>query len=93
MGELNNKKWEQKRALLSSGLPLEHVVTSKLGERHFQIESEYAYTRLSEENIHKEFSVDLLAVRLIAQQVDSSTTVWSRLNLLIESLTLQKIYV
>ena len=56
---MSSKKW--KDALLSSSLPLEHLVAKKLAQSSFHIEGEYSYTRQSEQDVKKEFSVDLLA--------------------------------
>lgn len=75
-----SKKW--KRALLSSGLPLEYLVAQKLGENNFLAIGEYSYTRQNEQDINTEFSVDLLAMRSI-DHIDRPDH-WGKLHLLAE---------
>jgi hypothetical protein len=69
---------------LRSGLPLEHVVAGILGRMFFQVAGEYAYGRLNEEKIYKDFSVDLMAFRLIGQVRDDEPEILYCLNLLVE---------
>jgi hypothetical protein len=54
----NSKKWKPR--LLSSSLPLEFDVSKILSKYSFYISHDYSYFR-KEDNLHKEFSVDINA--------------------------------
>ncbi len=73
-----------KAGLLRSGLPLEHVVAGMLGAKGFSVAGEYTYGRLNEEEVCRDFSVDLLAFRLMGQVRDNKTEMLYCLNLLVE---------
>ena len=77
---MSSKKW--KDALLSSSLPLEHLVAKKLAQSSFHIEGEYSYTRQSEQDVKKEFSVDLLARLPLVDEAQHGH--WGNLDVLIE---------
>lgn len=76
-----SKKW--KDVLLSSGLPLEHLVSKKLSELGIYVSGEYSYLRPNENGIDTEFSVDLWAFNFIEEN-KGNEDFWASINFAIE---------
>lgn len=69
-----------KQQLLKSSLPLEHIVTQRMEESHFEVVGEYAYRKPNEFDKDTEFSVDAYGYDFVGEGAD----LWGILNLLVE---------
>ena len=63
-----DKNW--KSNLLSSGIPLEHEIAKQVNDIGFGVWGEFTYPRITENNIEKNFTVDIWAVK----DIDNPTT-------------------
>lgn len=77
---MSSKKW--KEYLLKSSLPMEQNVAEIVNSHGLHVRGEFPYTRINENKVPVEFSIDINAGKLI--KIRNNPEAWASLDILIE---------